>query len=164
MVQVRAQGTSSEIPLFVGIGSESDVARYLSDARVDRVSKIDLFPFTVGYTQQTGHAPAASPTSQVSCAASTSGIGQQDLTWRPESGRWAMVVMNADGSPNVEASISLAVDAPFLTPLGWTLIGAGAILILLGGTIVVLGATAGRRPETPIPPGPVAPVPAMTEP
>jgi hypothetical protein len=48
MVQVRAQGRSSEFPLFVGIGPESDVAHYLSDVRVDRVSKIDLFPFTVG--------------------------------------------------------------------------------------------------------------------
>jgi hypothetical protein len=75
-----------------------------------------------------------------------------------------MVVMNADGSPNVEATISVAVDAPFLRPLGWTLIGAGAILILLGGTIVVLGATVGRQRETPLPPTPVASAPAMTGP
>ncbi len=162
MVQIRAQGTSTDIPLFVGIGSESDVAHYLSGVRVDQVSKIDLFPFRVGYTQQPGQAPATPPAAQDFWAASSSGIGEQDLTWKPESGQWAMVVMNADGSPNVSAAVSLAFDAPFLTPIGWTLVGAGALLILLGAGTIVLGATGGRRRETPLPPTYADSAPAMT--
>jgi hypothetical protein len=43
-VQVRAEGVSTDVPLFVGIGSETDVAGYLTGVRVDRVSRVDLSP------------------------------------------------------------------------------------------------------------------------
>jgi hypothetical protein len=64
--------------------------------------------------------------------------------------------MNADGSPNVTAALRVAADAPFLAPLGWALVGGGIVMILLGGTIVLLGAIGVRRRESPLPPPPSA--------
>jgi hypothetical protein len=155
-VQIVAHSTSSDIPLFVGIGAESDVNRYLTGVQVERVSQVDLFPFRVGYTEQQGSAPTTPPTTQDFWVESIAGVGEQTLTWRAEPGHWALVLMNADGSPNVTAALRVAADAPFLAPLGWALVGGGIVMILLGGTIVLLGAIGVRRRESPLPPPPSA--------
>ena len=38
--------------------------------------------------------------------------------------------MNADGSRGVDADVSAGVSIGFLEPLGWCLIGGGALLLL----------------------------------
>ena len=162
-VQVRAESVSTDVPLFVGIGSETDVAGYLTGVRVDRVSQVDLFPFRVGYTEQPGQAPTTPPTAQDFWVASAAGVGEQTLTWKAEPGQWVLVVMNADGSANVTAAVSVAADAPFLAPIGWTLVGGGALLILLGGVVIVLGASSAHRGGNPMPPTYVDVPPALTK-
>ena len=71
------------------------------------------------------------------------------------SGRWAAVVMNADGSPGVDATVSASIPA---APLRI----AGIILAILGlgigstGAILIAAAWGGRNGRT------VAPAPATT--
>ena len=38
--------------------------------------------------------------------------------------------MNADGSRGVDADVSAGVRVAFLGPLGWSLLGGGALLLL----------------------------------
>ena len=143
-IQVRAQGHSSDIPLFVGLAAESDVTRYLSGVQVDRVTDIRAFPFSAAYRSQGTAAPTALPGSEDFWVASVSGVGKQTLSWNAEPGRWVLVVMNADGSAPVAASLALAAEVPALTPVGWVLIGVGIGLVLLATVLIVVGIVSAR--------------------
>ena len=79
-------------------------------------------------------------------AASEHGSGKQTLNWEIEDGDWSVVVMNADGSTGVDADISTGASVPFLDELGWTAIGTGSFVLIVGVTLLVLGI---RRPSNP---------------
>jgi hypothetical protein len=42
-------------------------------------------------------------------------------------------------SLGVDASVSAGTEAPFLSPLGWSLLGGGFLLLLVSGGLIVLG-------------------------
>jgi hypothetical protein len=130
--------------LFVGLAAESDVTRYLSGVRVDRVTDIRALPFSVAYRSQGSAAPTALPASEDFWVASVSGVGKQTLSWNAAPGRWVLVVMNADGSAPVAATLALAAEVPVLTPVGWVLIGVGIGLVLLGTVLIVVGIVSAR--------------------
>jgi hypothetical protein len=44
--------------------------------------------------------------------------------------------MNADGSPGVSADVSAGAEVASLAPLGWSLLGGGALL-LAGGVVLL---------------------------
>ncbi len=67
---------------------------------------------------QAGGAPAEPPGTQRFWAASAQGPGVQRLEWELESGRWAVVVMNADASRGVGADVSVGVKVDWVLPLG----------------------------------------------
>lgn len=48
---------------------------------------------------------------------SATGIGQQELVWEATGGRWAAVVMNADGSPGVAATLTIGARSDIVLPL-----------------------------------------------
>ena len=51
-------------------------------------------------------------------------------------GSWSVVLMNADGSPAVDAAVSAGVSVPFLDDLGlWLWIAAAALLALAGALV-----------------------------
>ena len=79
-------------------------------------------------------------------AASEQGSGKQTLNWEIEDGDWSVVVMNADGSAGVDADISAGAKIPFLDALGWTALGSGAFVLLIGIALLVMGI---RRPSNP---------------
>jgi len=132
--KVRIRGESPGKTLFIGIGPEAAVARYLGNVDHASVQDIDFDPFRVTYLPIAGGAPQGSPTEQGFWAASASGVGTQTLTWKVRDGDWSVVVMNADGSRGVTADIDLGAKLSFLL---WVAIG-----LLIGGVLVVGGSTA----------------------
>jgi len=147
--RVRLQATSrSGKPLFVGIAPTADVARYLDGVSHSTLTDISTGPFAASYYRHDGVRPPAPPARQDFWVASAEGAGRQTLTWDVTEGDWSVVLMNADGSPDVEAAISVGAKVPFLDEVGWSLLGAGALLALLAAGLVVLS----RRP----PSGPTA--------
>ena len=144
---VRIEATSSQ-PVFVGIGPTSDVTQYLSGARYDVVSDIDVDPFSVSYAHRTGTAQPEAPASQDFWSVKASGAGTQTISWPLESGNWSVVAMNADGSPGVTVATTFGARVPFLR---WIVIGflaGGGLLLIAGATLIYLG---GRRPHTAAP-------------
>jgi hypothetical protein len=67
-----------------------------------------------------------------------------------------VVVMNADGSAGVDADISTGANVPFLDEIGWTAVGSGSFVLILGIALIVIGT---RRPSNP---GGTAPIGAAT--
>jgi hypothetical protein len=132
-------------PVFVGIARTDDVSAYLADVSHTTVSDLDYDPFEASYSPQEGERSPAVPGGERIWAASTQGAGPQTLTWEAEDGDWSIVVMNADGSPGVEADVSAGAKLPFLTAVGWSALGGGALLLLAAIALAVLGI---RPPRT----------------
>jgi hypothetical protein len=144
-VRIRGESPSGE-NLFIGIGPQAEVARYLGDVAHANVQDLDFDPFRVTYLSVSGGAPEAPPAEQGFWAASASGVGEQTLTWEVREGDWSVVLMNADGSRGVAAEVDLGAKLSWLL---WVAIG-----VLIGGVLVTGGSTAlvvlaARKPRPP---------------
>jgi hypothetical protein len=127
-------------PLFVGIGPDDDVDRYLR-----RVAHDKLIGFDGGDPEldpHAGGAPRTRPADQDFWVAESEGSGEQALSWDAAFGRWTLVVMNADAARGID------VDADVGVKLGWAIwAGLGMVVIgllmTIGAVIVIL--LIGRR-------------------
>jgi hypothetical protein len=130
--------TQSGKPAFVGIARTGDVSAYLAGVSHTRVTELEYEPFEATYSPQAGKLSPARPGDERIWAASAQGAGPQTLTWEAEDGDWSIVVMNADGSPGIDADVSAGAKLPFLTAVGWSSLGGGAILLVAAAALTVL--------------------------
>ena len=151
-VRIRGESPGAKM-LFIGIGPEAAVARYLGSVAHASVQDIDFDPFRVKYLPIAGGAPQAPPTEQHFWAVSASGVGTQTVTWKVREGDWSVVLMNADGSRGVVADIDVGAKLSFLL---WVAIGLllGGVLVVGGSAaLIVLAARTRQRPlAQPVPP------------
>jgi hypothetical protein len=153
--KIRIRGESAgDKTLFIGVGPQPDVAKYLGTVAHANVEDVDFDPFRVTYLPIAGGAPDGPPTDQRFWAASASGVGTQTLTWKVRDGDWSVVLMNADGSRSVAADLDLGAKLSFLL---WVAIGLllGGVLVVGGSTALVVLSARTRRPQ-PAPPVPSA--------
>jgi hypothetical protein len=147
--KVRVQVTAGDDkPAFVGIGRTREVSEYLRGIPHAVVEDVDSSPFDADYRTLDGDRRPASPTAQRFWAASAHGSGTQDLTWDLREGQWSVVVMNADGTPGVDAGISAGAMIAWLDDAGWTLVGTGILFLAVAGALLY----AGVRPVPPAAP------------
>ncbi len=128
--------SDSPRPVFVGIGPASAVERYLAD--VPRVELRDLGD--VSRTRLGGTSAPARPQGQSFWVASATGSGGQAVRWNARDGNWRAVVMAADGSRGVDTELSVGATFPDLDWLSAGILAGGAVLLLVGGTLIYLGA------------------------
>jgi hypothetical protein len=137
--KLRVQ-VDGERPLFVGIGPDDDVDRYLSEVAYDELVGFD--GDSAEFDQHPGRAPVTPPVEQGFWVAKSEGSGEQALTWDAEFGRWTLVVMNADAARGVDVEADVGVK------LGWALwAGLGLLvvgLVMTAGAVLVILAI-GRR-------------------
>jgi hypothetical protein len=136
-IRVQAEGAK---PLFVGIGPDGDVDRYLGDVAHDEL--VDFDGDDPQLDLHEGEAPRTPPREQGFWVAESEGPGEQELTWDAEFGRWTAVVMNADAGRGID------VEADAGVKLGWAIwAGLGmfvvGLLMTAGAVIVIL--LIGRR-------------------
>jgi hypothetical protein len=136
-----------ERPLFVGIGSDDDVDRYLREVAHDELIGFD--DDDPELDRHAGRAPQTPPADQDFWVAESEGSGEQALTWDAEFGRWTLVVMNADAARgiDVEADVGVKLDWAIWAGLGMFVIG---LLMTVGAVIVILliGRRASRESAT----------------
>ena len=130
-VRVRVANPDGR-PMFIGIAREQAVDRYLTQIAHEEISDVQSSPFSYDSVKRLGGASPGFPTSASFWAATASGPGTQALTWKPDIGRWAVVVMNADGSRSVTADVSVGAKSDAVLPIGVVLLGLG--LLGLGGS------------------------------
>jgi hypothetical protein len=123
---------SGHKPLFVGIAPKATVDAYLARVEHTEATNLDLDPFKVTYVDHTGTVDPGRPARELFWAAAVSGASSP-LSWKLRSGTWSIVVMNADGSRDVAATIGVGVKVPALL---WVGIG----LSLFGGALVAAAA------------------------
>ena len=129
--------------VFAGVARTADVERYLAGTAHTEVTDIETDPFRAEYAQHPGEGRPAEPAGEDIWVASTHGEGRQTLDWDVEEGDWSVVVMNAEGCRGVDADVSAGVSVGFRQPLGWSLLGGGALLLLVAAGVGVAGL---RRP------------------
>jgi hypothetical protein len=148
-IRIRGDSPGAQT-LFIGIGPETAVAKYLGGVAHASVQDIEFDPFRAKYLSIAGGEPQGPPTEQRFWAASASGVGTQTVTWKVREGDWSVVVMNADGSRGVAADIDLGAKLAFLL---WVAIGLllGGVVVLGGSTALIVLAARTRQPP-PVPP------------
>jgi hypothetical protein len=143
-VRLQVEGDK---PVFVGIGRDSDVDRYIGDVVHDEL--IDFDGDDPQFDLHEGRVPRTPPGEQNFWVAQSEGSGEQALTWDAEFGRWTAVVMNADAARgiDVEADAGVKLDWAIWAGLGMFLVGlpmtAGAVVVIL-----LIGRRAGRALTT----------------
>jgi hypothetical protein len=142
-VQVDSRGDKQ---VFVGIARTSDVEDYLAGVSHSTLTDVNTSPFEAEYDDHAGARRPVAPADSHIWAASEHGSGKQTLNWEIEDGDWSVVVMNADGSAGVDADISTGANVPFLDEIGWTAVGSGGFVLIVGVALLVMGM---RRPSNP---------------
>jgi hypothetical protein len=149
---VRVEGVAAgSDPLFMGIAPADAVAGYLDGVVHDEItawetSQDDITD--VVYTRKEGATDPVAPGTEAFWVASASGSGEQALDWTIESGDWALVIMNADGSPGVSADVRFGVATPsVLFPIGLASLAVGLVALIGGGRLVT--SLSPRPDETP---------------
>jgi hypothetical protein len=137
-LRVDITGTG-EPATFVGIGPKEDIDRYLDGVGRAEVDDISFDPFAVTYRYQEGDGPATLPGDADFWVASATGTDPQRLVWEPEAGTWALVIMNADGSPGVSVDAAVGADTPWVFRIGVALVVGAGLGLLIGATMLVVG-------------------------
>jgi hypothetical protein len=135
-VRIRAKTAST---VFIGIGPQTEVDRFLSGVAHDEVTKVDYRPFSVNYRRSTGTLQPKTPASEPFWVAKATGAGTQTLTWSPKQGAWAVVVMNPAATSGVDADIAMGIRVSFLTQIIGGLTIGGIVALLAAGVLIVLG-------------------------
>ncbi len=160
-LRIRAERPDGR-PVFLGVGPQAQVDRFLAGVPHTVITDLDLDPFRATYAPRPGRRAPAPPGGEAFWAAQASGPGEQTLTWDVEGGDWRIVAMNPGGSAGVAVDASAGVKVSWLlgiaigaTILGVLLLGGGIAMAVLGG-----GARAprpGRPPPRPRRPPPRPP-------
>ena len=132
-------GRDGDDPVFVGIGPADAVAEYLDGVAVAELDGLRGNPPRIQLDEIAGTASAESPDAQSFWVVSESGPGAQTITWVLEPGDWTLVIMNADGSPDIETSLRIGVEAPWAAPVAAAFAISSAVLLLIGLALLVSG-------------------------
>jgi hypothetical protein len=142
-IRLRATSLDPDRPIFVGIARQADVDAYLDGVAHDRVVSFD--DESPDYRRTPGTDEVGAPVDQLFWVESATGTGQQELVWEATGGRWAAVLMNADGSAGVEATVTIGARSDIVLPLMLVLIGFGLVLTTAAVVLIVVGASGARR-------------------
>ena len=135
----------AEGPIFIGIGRADEVDRYLAGVSTDRVTDLqELSPFGLGTVRHDGSGIPGAPAEQnIWVASSTS--KDAELSWEIRDGHYEVVMMNADGSTNVQAQTRIGVSMQDSTALWSLVIGAGVVIMVIGGLVVIAASRRGTN-------------------
>ena len=134
--------SESDRPVFVGIGPETEVDRYLEGVEHDVVTDLEDEPRYSRARGRRARQPAGRPEVLGRIA---SGSGEQTLEWDPEDGDWRAVVMNADGRRGVSSEMSIGAELDSVIWIGVGLLAAGALLAGGAALAITAGVRRGRR-------------------
>jgi Domain of unknown function (DUF4389) len=132
-IRIRVTG-SDAAGTFVGIAPADQAARYL--AGVPHTVLRDPSGRRVTTVDGTA-APPTAPTAAAIWVAESSGPGTSVLTWKPTTGDWTVVIMNADASRGLTVRGDVGATVPALTGIAVGLLVGGAVLVA-GGTLLVV--------------------------
>lgn len=124
--------------VFIGIGLQDDVDAYLADVSHSVARQLGDRWDDVRLVERSGDAPQTLPADAGIWVASIQGEDDQTLTWEPQRGRWAVVIMNSDASADVSVSAIASARIPILRSISIGLLVAGGIFAALAALLLVV--------------------------
>lgn len=126
--------------LFVGIATNQNLESFIGDLEYEEVTRIlwNYDPWNediqdINYDYHIGDAPKGPPIYETFWEASDYGTDKVEFTWTPRSGNYILVVMNNDGSSNIDANIQFGIRLPaILSYIGYGLLSGGIIILIVG--------------------------------
>jgi hypothetical protein len=145
-IRISATSTNGK-PLFIGVGRRADVDAWLSSTGVDQIDDLQLEPFQATIKRTPGTVEALrAPRTQKFWTATSAGTTAQILDWKITEGDWAVVVTNADGTPEVAVEARFGAKFSWLGPLSLGIIITGVVLFLVSALVtILLSRDRGRR-------------------
>ena len=146
-IRLQVESADRDVGVFLGVGSTSDVERYLAD--VESIGFPGSTPIRSGPLTSIG--PGGRHRrypGQSFWVASASGRGGQRITWRAKTGSWSVVAMNVDGSRGVDVRVRAGAELGLLNWLGPALLGGGMLLFLVGAAMTFGVRRQARGPST----------------
>jgi hypothetical protein len=147
IIRIRAERLDGG-DVVVAIGSAEAVQSYLIRGSSETVNDLEFDPFGYRGVALGGQRalPAPDPALFAEYAA---GPGQQEITWTVDAGEWRALIMNADGSTNVDVDVRFGVRFPYLR--GFAIAGMiiGSAFLLIGVAILVILFRPGRNRQRP---------------
>ncbi len=143
-IKIKAESNTGD-NVFIGIVEAGDGYAVLGDYAYDQISEFRMedtrsrYPY-IEYRHHSGETLNITPAELDIWVAEVSGSGEQTLTWAPELGNFWLVIMNEDGSANVNVEAGAAVKMPILSNIGSGLFVGGLVLLAFGVAIVYFGA------------------------
>lgn len=146
-VEVEVRDLDETEDVFVGIGPRAQVERYLRDVALDRLLQAN-WPGGVRTERIEGPGFRVPPPPAEQDLWVASDVGRRaEIRWRASDGDWVVVVMNADGSSQVEVAGTVAVTVPALGPASVALAIVGIAMLVGGIVLTVSGARMPIRPR-----------------
>ena len=127
--------------VFVGIATQQDARAYLDGVALDRLTSFD-HDHDVEHVLGTYQAIPPTET-DIWVASSTNGV----LEWDIHSGDWAIVAVNADGSPGLDVGVTGSAKIPFLTAIGVVFIALGVLGMTAGSLLTYYGVRRVKDPR-----------------
>ena len=146
--RVRIRATSRTDAVFVGIAREADVDGYLAGVAHDELREVRSGADR--YVSRDGGAPRTAPSEAGFWVASAAGEGRQTVEWDARDGRWAVVVMNANGAAPVAADVTVGAKVGVLPWVAGGLLLAGLLLLAIGAGLIGVAAR-GQVATAPVP-------------
>jgi len=137
--------------IFIGVADESDVEAYLSDVEYDEMTFAHtgwLSLDRVDYTNHPGTSEPAAPASEEFWRESEQGTGAQTMEWETEVGSHSIVLMNNDGSADVDLDAVFKVKVGSLLGISVGLLVGGIVVLLLGAFMIILAVRRSQRSQT----------------
>ena len=133
-VRVRAEATDPAKRTFLGVAAASDIEGYLGGVSRARVTNFggDSRARTV-----LGGSPSTPPADQDFWLDSSVGMGELAVTIPQETGSWAIVVMNADGSRGIDITADIGATLPSLGSFAIAAMAIGAVMLTMGVALLV---------------------------
>jgi hypothetical protein len=122
--------------VFLGIAPADDVQNYLTG--VEHASLLEIRDGEAVYRTTAGEAPSTAPEAADFWVAEVSGPGVQEITWTPENGDWAVLVMNADASQGVDVSVTAGAEIPSVPWVVAALLSLAAVGLVLALVLIAV--------------------------
>lgn len=140
-VRVRAASRDSTHAVFLGTASRTAMSAYLDDRQYDTAYNISVDPteITVITCSCVGSLHPDPPTEERFWESAVFGTGPQELVWSPKSDDELLVIMNADGSPNLQTDVSVGLKITALHLLAIAGVAVGVLLNVAAGVLLLTG-------------------------